>query len=238
MEEFAPKPPISLARLEANRRNAKRSTGPRTVHGKRRSRRNALRHGILGSALLITEGEIEDAAEFRELLNALDRDLAPVGSLEEVMVEKIAVSWWRLKRALRFEARLIARESAEESLAAHKVHQELRAMLDERERKVRAQAFREAGIQMPEIPGNGNGVEPSPPCSLEEYNRKQDALIESCRIECFNLPTEKDLNRILRYETSLHRQLAHAMNQLERLQRFRKGEHVPAPVQLEIAAGD
>ena len=112
------------------------------------------------------------------------------------------------------------------------------AMMDEREREVRAQAFREAAIQMPEIRGNGNGVGPSPPCSLEEYNRKQDALMESCRIERFKLPAERDLNRILLYETSLHRQLAHAMNQRERLQRARKGEHVPAPIKLEIAAGD
>jgi|SRR5208282_2494141 len=94
----------------ANRRNAQLSTGPRTEEGKRRSRRNALKHGVLASALLIAEGEgAEDPSEFDELLGGLRRDLAPVGTLEEMLIEKIAVCWWRQKRALRCEAGLVRR---------------------------------------------------------------------------------------------------------------------------------
>jgi len=102
---------VSLSkRAAANRRNAQMSTGPRTEEGKSRSRRNALKHGILSSALLITEGEgAEDRAEFDELLGGLHRDLAPVGTLEEMLVEKIAVCWWRQKRALRCEVGLVRR---------------------------------------------------------------------------------------------------------------------------------
>jgi len=75
---------VSLSkRAAANRRNAQLSTGPRTEEGKNRSRRNALKHGVLAYALLITEGEgAEDRAEFDELLGGLRRDLAPVGTLE------------------------------------------------------------------------------------------------------------------------------------------------------------
>lgn len=94
----------------ANRRNAQLSTGPRTKEGKSRSRQNAVKHGILSSALLILDGDgAEDRSEFDELLSALRRDLAPVGMLEEMLVEKIAVCWWRQKRALKCEAGLVRR---------------------------------------------------------------------------------------------------------------------------------
>src|SRR5579864_6204351 len=67
------------------------------------------KHGILASALLINDPTAEDFAEFQTLLSDLDRDLAPVGKLEEMMVERIAACWWRLQRALRFESAAITR---------------------------------------------------------------------------------------------------------------------------------
>ena len=93
MEEKTHGNVVSLSkRTAANRRNAQLSTGPRTEEGKSRSRQNALTHGILASALLITAGEgAQDRAEFNEFLTGLRRDIAPVGKLEEMMVEKIAV---------------------------------------------------------------------------------------------------------------------------------------------------
>jgi hypothetical protein len=99
---------VSLAKIEANRRNAQRSTGPKTEEGKSRSRRNAFKHGLLASALVLTEGlEAEDAAEFDQLLLGLRGDLMPVGTLEEMLTEKIAVCWWRQKRALECEINVI-----------------------------------------------------------------------------------------------------------------------------------
>ena len=91
---------VSPKKLEANRRNAQRSTGPRTEAGKDRSRRNALKHGVLASDVLIKSGTgAEDAHRFETLLGELFDDLEPVGTFEEMLVEKIAVCWWRQKRA-------------------------------------------------------------------------------------------------------------------------------------------
>lgn len=45
-----------------------------------------------------------------------------------------------------------------------------------------------------------------------------------------------ELDRVLRYETSIQRQPTYAVNQLERLQRTRQGEHVPAPVALHVSS--
>src|SRR5215472_11307748 len=99
---------VSVAKLEANRRNAQKSTGPTTEAGKARSRRNALKHGVLTSALLITERlGVKDRAEFGELLEGLRNDLMPSGALEEMLTEKIAVCWWRQKRALEWELELV-----------------------------------------------------------------------------------------------------------------------------------
>ena len=83
-------------RAAANRRNAQLSTGPKTEQGKDQSRRNALKHGILAEALLTTGGQgAEDPAEFDKLLFNLHTDLVPVGALEQMLVEKIAICHWR-----------------------------------------------------------------------------------------------------------------------------------------------
>ncbi len=49
------------------------------------------------------------------------------------------------------------------------------------------------------------------------------------------LPSDKALEKILRYETTLERQILRAMAQLERLQRMRRGELVPAPLSVELS---
>jgi hypothetical protein len=49
------------------------------------------------------------------------------------------------------------------------------------------------------------------------------------------LPAQPVVDKILRYETSLERQLYRAMNQLERLQRLRNGERVPPPLAVQVS---
>jgi len=100
----------SARKTAANRRNAQRSTGPRTPEGKRVSRYNALRHGLLAKEVVVTSGEHQESqAEFDSLLAALAEDLQPVGISENLIVERIAVCQWRLRRAARYEAAEIRR---------------------------------------------------------------------------------------------------------------------------------
>ena len=47
----------SLKQIEANRRNALKSTGPTTQEGKERSRCNALRHGLSAETIISRAGE-------------------------------------------------------------------------------------------------------------------------------------------------------------------------------------
>ncbi len=51
------KPPLSERKLQANRQNARLSTGPRTARGKRTVARNAIKHGLLAREVVITAGE-------------------------------------------------------------------------------------------------------------------------------------------------------------------------------------
>lgn len=98
--------PTSEKKVEANRRNASMSTGPRTERGKSRSRLNALKHGILASQAVITTTEgLARRKAFEELVSGLTVDFRPVGAFEQSMVQQIAACIWRQRRLLMFENR-------------------------------------------------------------------------------------------------------------------------------------
>src|SRR3990167_1010559 len=91
--------------VEANKQNALVSTGPVTTEGKAIVSQNAVKHGIFARDLIISSGDgKEDAQEYRELLDGLVVSFNPAGQMECLLVEKIAVDFWRLRRVLRFEA--------------------------------------------------------------------------------------------------------------------------------------
>ncbi|HLD70032.1 MAG TPA: hypothetical protein VJA17_04625 [Candidatus Omnitrophota bacterium] len=92
-------------KIEANKKNALVSTGPVTDEGKTIISQNAIKHGIFAKDLIISTGDgKEDEQEYRELLDGLVVSLNPAGQMECLLVEKIAVDFWRLRRVLRFEA--------------------------------------------------------------------------------------------------------------------------------------
>lgn len=94
-------------KAEANRRNALKSTGPKTPEGKAAVRLNALKHGLLSREVLLS-GEDEDA--LRELAESLRAELQPIGELENVLVDRITSLLWRLRRLGRVEAGIFAWE--------------------------------------------------------------------------------------------------------------------------------
>jgi len=97
--------PVTNARLNANRRNAQHSTGPRTPEGKARAALNALRHGLCAERPVIRE--LEDAALYRQIHDQLLREWRPASVLEIMLVEQIAQLVWRLRRAASVEAEAI-----------------------------------------------------------------------------------------------------------------------------------
>ena len=94
----------AAAQPMANRRNAMKSTGPRTTEGKAASSQNRLAHGLCSSSLLIRG---ESPAEF-DLLLAEVRDAYRAATPEEQMLtDQLAEAQWRLNRARRVEAKTL-----------------------------------------------------------------------------------------------------------------------------------
>jgi hypothetical protein len=95
---------VSIRKIEANRRNAQRSTGPTTFEGKARVARNALKHGLLARDVIIVAGDgQEKEAEFHQLLDELYEAHEPAGATEQMLVQNMAVNRWRKWRVLRAE---------------------------------------------------------------------------------------------------------------------------------------
>jgi hypothetical protein len=91
----------SGAQIAANRRNAEKSTGPRTGEGKAKVARNALRHGFRAEKVMTFD---EESADFEAFLAEQRAAFAPTDAIEEQLVERISLCAWRLRRICRVEA--------------------------------------------------------------------------------------------------------------------------------------
>jgi hypothetical protein len=264
--------PISSAKVAANRLNAQRSTGPKSKEGKKWSRRNAIKHGILSSVLLVN-GREEEAA-LQELLASLRLEYQPLGPSEALLVEEIANCWWRLRQAHRFEADLI-RRSAERSYLTDQgdatpeeaIHL-FRQAVEEAQRRacdgvedigsalrrisslstqdfsaaltlVRAKRYLELGAEqdLRDLAEN-LGLKAAFDAAMASQHSDAPQWTSLIPLDTrLMLPADKDLSLVLRYRHSIHRELAEDMDRLERMQRSRKGEHVPVPLRVNLSTG-
>jgi hypothetical protein len=106
--------------VDANRRNALQSTGPRTAEGVEKSKLNSLRHGLRSVKTVVPGENPEDWETHR---NAIVDDLAPHGAMELALAEQCAAKLWRLGRVSAYEADLIAiAQSEDELLRSHEAN--------------------------------------------------------------------------------------------------------------------
>lgn len=96
----------SEKRAAANRRNALKSTGPKTPEGKAVAAMNALKHGLRASDLAVPY--LETSMDWETHLAQTVRNLAPVGYLETILAERAASILWRMGRAVRYESLTVA----------------------------------------------------------------------------------------------------------------------------------
>jgi hypothetical protein len=94
----------SLRQIEANRRNALRSTGPKTDDGKQRASQNAVRHGLTAETVITP---LEDPEDYKAFEQAVTADYEAETAVERELVLRLASLLWRLRRATSIETGLL-----------------------------------------------------------------------------------------------------------------------------------
>jgi hypothetical protein len=90
----------TAAQLAANRANAQKSTGPRTIEGKQRSAMNRLKHGLSARTIVLNH---EDEIGYQEVRGSLYTQYQPATPQECMLVDQLASAWWRTIRARQYE---------------------------------------------------------------------------------------------------------------------------------------
>jgi hypothetical protein len=94
----------SLRQIESNRRNAQKSTGPKSDDGKARASRSAIRHGLAAETVIKL---LEDPDDYRAFELAVTADYDAETAVERELVLRLASLFWRLRRATAIETGLL-----------------------------------------------------------------------------------------------------------------------------------
>jgi hypothetical protein len=190
----------SLKQIEANRRNALKSTGPTTPEGKERSRCNAVRHGLTAETVIAA---LEDAEDYQAFEAAVIADYDAESAVERELVLRLASVMWRLRRATGMETALFESVTGEtENLENDSPRLTLVGSVNLPEQN---QSALRTARQSDAAVAN----EPS-------LNTKKD--IGDCYLRLAELPTFV-LDRLSRYEHLLWRQARQIVFTLEALRR-------------------
>lgn len=208
--------------LQANRRNAARSTGPKSPAGKAAVSLNRLTHGLAGAALVIPG---ESAQEYERLKAATLDQLAPVGALERALAERAAGCLWRLQRLERVEAGLFT--------SLHVSVMQGRDECQQRRRHVQ-QNEDQADDLMAAYGTPAFHYEPD--LELEAAQEGPlPTLGEAYTRDCMGAGA---FDKLARYGAATERSLFRSLHELERLQRRRQGEEILPPAALDVTVNN
>jgi hypothetical protein len=193
----------SLKQIEANRRNALKSTGPTTPEGKARSRCNAVRHGLTAETVIDV---LEDAEDYQSFEAAVIADYDAESAVERELVLRLASVLWRLRRATGIETALFETVAAEpgtvENGSLRPTPIEAANLSDRNQ--LHLVATQQSGAAV------GSEL---------DLNTKKD--IADCFLRLVALPTFA-LDRLSRYEHLLWRQARQIVFTLDSMQRRRR----------------
>ena len=212
----------SFKQIEANRRNARKSTGPVTEAGKQRSRCNAVRHGLTAETVI---GALEDAEDYKAFEAAIIADYDAQSAVERELVLRLASLLWRLRRATTMETGLFEIQADH----LHELRQSRQFQPSPREMIYAISGQTDSLVDdHKSAPGavNINGSQPPPPGSgFKSIAQAPDHA--QCFLRLANLPS-CPLDRLSRYEAVLWRQagqILFALDALDRRKPQERGRH-------------
>lgn len=178
---------LSPRKLAAQRANATKSTGPRSIEGMAVARLNALKHGFF--ARDVVNSELDGPAraeEFNSLLDALLEEFQPESARERILIDEVAASCWRIRRILRYECR--------------------ESWIDE-----------EAARRANDTESPSDALLASMGYDKRPARRRTDRKLRRSGLDAFILPSDRDVNKIVRFERTVKRNLFRALDSLERI---------------------
>ena len=203
----------SYRQIESNRRNALKSTGPKTEAGKHSSRCNAVRHGLTAETVI---GALEDAEDYKAFEAAIIADYDAQSAVERELVLRLASILWRLRRATTMETGLFEIQAQhlcdyrQNCRVASKSHDIIHALFGPHN----------AGSKIETVSASALKAD----ASVVEFAR--------CFLRLANLPNFA-LDRLSRYEATLWRQAGGLLYALETLDRRKPQERARNCVRRE-----
>ena len=211
---------ISDKQLQANKRNAQKSTGPKTAEGKMISSKNATTHGLLSNHVVIKD---EKACEFQEFCNLMTDYFKPVGILEQLLVNRISASFWRLNRAGRIEVEMLNSMFTPKKVAADK--KSLPFIFNITKTYAGLPEKTEYPIDDKPVKTEGND-------SQDDSPKPADLKLGQAVVEDFT--SDNLLDKFHRYKSHIDKTLYKAIHELQRLQSTRRGQNVPPPQTMDV----
>jgi hypothetical protein len=210
----------SFRQWQANRNNARKSTGPTTEEGKQQSRCNAVRHGLTAETVI---GALEDAEDYKAFEAAIIADYDAQSAVERELVLRLASALWRLRRTTTIETGLfeIQAEHLSEPRQSHRLQPASREVLYALFKPAQPRSHNGNAVSRPttdaaELPSR---FDPE----TEEPAADPSLHLAQCFLRLANLPNYA-LDRLSRYEYALWRQVAQILFALDNLNRRKPQE--------------
>jgi hypothetical protein len=206
----------SYRQIEANRRNALKSTGPKTETGKQASHRNAVRHGLTAETVI---GALENAEDYKAFEATVTADYDAQSAVERELVLRLASLLWRLRRATTIEAGLF------EIQAEHLSDVRKARQISPASREIVYALFNTSSDRQAASPANLIETRHTSGSTLTKSQVGPDVELARCFLRLCNLQNYA-LDRLSRYEATLWRQAGQILFALDNLDRRKPQERM------------